>query len=58
MEKFSEKDFVLEKIETESGSVSNINLSSEVRFEFLNDYKQVGSNSSVGVNAHHKPRSG
>ncbi len=51
VDKFSEKDFVLEKLEVESGSGSstNVNVGNDARFEFLNEYKTVGSSPNIGM---------
>ena len=51
-EKFSEKDFVLEKLEVDSsgsGSSTNVNLGNDARFEFLNEYKTVSSSPNIGM---------
>jgi hypothetical protein len=52
-DKFSEKDFVLEKLEVESGSGSSTNVSvgNDARFEFLNEYKTVASSPNIGMNS-------
>lgn len=57
-EKFSEKDFVLEKVEVGSGSGSstNVNIGNDARFEFLNEYKTVSSSPNLGVNYQQQSR--
>ena len=60
VEKFNEKDFVLEKLEVDSGSGSgsstNVNLGNDVRFEFLNEYKTVSSSPNISTNNQQQSR--
>ena len=57
-EKFTAKDFVLEKVETDSsgGSTTNVNVSNDARFQFLNEYKSVSSSPNISVNTQQQYR--
>lgn len=44
MSKWTEKDFVLERVDSDSGSVTSINVNhgvNDARFDFLNEYKST-----------------